>query len=272
MKKIEIKKGQKFGRLTVIREVEPRFDSKGRKIRMVLCKCDCGNRSTLQLSRLTCGITSSCGCLRLERVGSLNKRYEKITGQKLPDSFSFRETRIYRIWTDMLHRCINPTEKNYHGKGITVCEEWRSDFFNFYFWAIENGYTDKLTIDRLNSNGNYEPSNCRWATYKQQNNNNCMNKSITYNGETHTVGEWGDITGIGRDLLYERVIFNHWPIEKAFATPPEQHRKPLTDDEVRDIRKRSSEGVSRRKLADDYNIDISCIHNLLRGATYKNVK
>lgn len=272
MNRIEIKQGQKFGRLTVIREVEPHINPKGQKVRMILCKCDCGNESTIQLSRLTCGLTTSCGCLRLEKVGSLNKRYEKITGEKLPEGFSFRKSRIYGIWTDMLHRCVNPAEKNYYGKGISVCEEWRSDFFNFYFWAIDNGYTDELTIDRIDSDGNYEPSNCRWATYKQQNNNNCMNRKVTYNGVTHTIGEWGEITGIGRDLLYQRIIFNNWPIEKAFTTPPEQHRKPLTDEDVRNIRRRSNEGVSRKELAEEYNIDVSCIYNLLRGTTYKHIK
>lgn len=272
MKKIEIQQGQKFGRLTIVKEVEPYINTKGKKIRMILCKCDCGNETTIQLSRFTNGITSSCGCLRLERVKSLNKRYEKITGQKLPEDFSFTKSRIYGIWTNMLHRCTNPVEKNYYGKGITVCKEWQIDFFNFYFWAMENGYTDDLTIDRINSNGNYEPSNCRWATYKQQNNNNQMNRSVTYNGITHTIGECGDITGVGRNLLYQRIITLGWPLEKAFYTPVEKHRKSLTDDEVRDIRKKSTDGVSRKDLAFEYNIDISCVHNLLRGATYQHVK
>lgn len=272
MRKIEIKQGQKFGRLTVIQEVEPHFDAKGRKVRMILCKCDCGNMTTLQISRLTCGITTSCGCLRLEKVGSLNKRYEKMTGKILPKGFSFRKSRIYRIWTNMLHRCINHKERNYYGKGIAVCEEWASDFFNFYFWVIDNGYTDELTIDRIDSNGNYEPSNCRWATYKQQNNNNSMNRIFTYKGETHTIGEWSDILGINRNLLYERTIFKKWPIEKAINTPIEKHRQHLTDDEVRTIRRKSQNGFSRKVLADEYNIDVSCIHKLLRGATYKHVK
>lgn len=219
MKRIEIQQGKRFGRLTIIKEVEPHINPKGEKVRMVLCKCDCGNETTIQLSRFTNGITSSCGCLRLERVKSLNKRYEKITGKKLPKDFSFRKSRIYGIWTDMIHRCTNPKEKNYYGKGITVCEEWRSDFFNFYFWAIENGYTDKLTIDRIDSNRNYEPSNCRWATYKQQNNNNCMNRKVTYNGTTYTIGEWSEITGISRNLLYQRIVTNKWTIEKALTTP-----------------------------------------------------
>lgn len=272
MKGREIKQGQKFGRLTVIKEVEPHINSKGKKVRMFLCKCDCGNEIIVRLGRLNHNVETSCGCLHLERSGSLNIRYEKITGQKLPEGFSFRKSRIYNIWTDMCGRCVNPKEKNYFGKGISVCEEWRSDFFNFYFWAMNNGYTDKLTIDRIDSDRNYEPSNCRWATYKQQNNNNSMNRSVTYNGVTHTIGEWGDITGIGRDLLYQRVITWKWPLEKAFYTPAEQHRKHLTDDEVRDIRKRSNEGISRKELALEYNIDVSCIHNLLRGATYQHVK
>lgn len=201
---------------------------------------------------------------------SLLKRYEERTGIVLPIDFSFHETRIYNIWSQMMYRCKNKKNKLYGGKGIAVCDEWK-DFINFYIWTEKTGYNDKLTIDRIDSNGNYEPSNCRWATYKQQNNNNSMNRKITYNGETHTVGEWGDITGIGRNLLYERIIMNHWPVKKAFSTLSEKHRKPLTEEEVKDIRKKHKEGVLSTKLSKEYNIDVSCIYNLLRGVTYKHI-
>lgn len=169
---------------------------------MILCKCDCGNETTIQLSRFVNGITSSCGCLRLERVKSLNKRYEKITGQKLPEDFSFRKSRIYGIWTDMLHRCTNPAEKNYYGKGITVCKEWQIDFFNFYFWAMKNGYTDDLTIDRINTLGNYEPSNCRWADVFTQANNRTTNKDI---GISMTMAELARKNGIKYSTLKYRI-------------------------------------------------------------------
>jgi len=202
---------------------------------------------------------------------SLLKRYEERTGIVLPIDFCFHKTRIYNVWSQMMYRCRNKKNKLYGGKGITVCDEWK-DFITFYLWAMNNGYNDELTIDRIDSNGNYEPSNCRLATYKQQNNNNSMNRKITFNGETHTVGEWGDIIGIGRDLLYERIIMNHWPIDKAFSTSPEMHRKPLTDEEVRDIRRKRKAGISSTELSKEYNIDVSCIYNLLRGVNYKHVK
>lgn len=205
------------------------------------------------------------------RHNPISKKYEERTGEILPLGFSFSRTRIYKIWVHMIDRCRDKRNRLYGGKGITVCDEWK-DFITFYIWAKETGYNDELTIDRIDSNGNYEPSNCRWATYKQQNNNNCMNRSITYNGETHTIGEWGDITGIGRDLLYERIIMNHWPIDRAFCTQPEKHRTPLTDEEVRDIRRKRKEGVSSTELSKEYNIDVSCIYNLLRGVNYKHVK
>lgn len=79
--------------------------------------------------------------------------------------------RLHRIWQDMKTRCYNPKHesyKNYGGRGITVCEEWRKDFTAFYLWAIEHGYDKSLSIDRINNDGNYEPNNCRWATTKEQ--------------------------------------------------------------------------------------------------------
>lgn len=267
MRKIVLEEGKKYGRLTFIKEVSPIG-----KRRMILCKCDCGNESILPLARLTNGITVSCGCLQSESVKTLSKRYEERTGIKLPSDFAFTSTRIYKIWVNMCGRCRNPKEKNYYGKGITVCDEWKNDFINFYIWSMEHGYTDELTIDRIDSSGNYEPSNCRWATYKQQNNNNCMNRSITYNGETHTIGEWGDITGIGRNLLYQRIITRKVPIDKAMNNSVELHRDNLSDDEVREIRAKYSNGTTSEELSTQYNIDVSSIRRVVTYKTYKNVK
>lgn len=207
-----------------------------------------------------------------KRNNPLSKRYKEKTGLELPKGFAFTRTRIYKIWVHMCSRCKNPKEKNYYGKGISVCDEWKNDFINFYIWSINNGYEDKLTIDRINSEGNYEPSNCRWVTYKQQNNNNCMNRKITYNGETHTIGEWGDITGIGRNLLYQRIITRKVPIDKAMKNSVELHRDNLSDDEVREIRTKYSNGTTSEELSTQYNIDVSSIRRVVTYKTYKNVK
>ncbi len=104
----------------------------------------------------------------------------------------------------------------YGGRGITVCDEWKSDFETFYKWAIDNGYNDALTIDRIDTNGNYEPSNCRWATMKEQTNNVRRNNRVEFNGVVHTVSEWSDITGINKKTLWNR-LSRGWPIEKALT-------------------------------------------------------
>ena len=106
-----------------------------------------------------------------------------------------------------------------------MCDEWRNDFMTFYNWSIANGYADNLTIDRIDSKGNYEPSNCRWVTYKQQANNTSSNVSITFNGETHTLAIWGDILGIQPQTLYYRINKAKWSIEKVLTTPVKIYKR-----------------------------------------------
>ena len=104
--------------------------------------------------------------------------------------------RLYRIWQMMRQRCNNENAENYKyygGRGICVCDEWENDFSLFALWSFANGYNDNLTIDRIESNGNYEPSNCRWISKKEQMNNRSSNTKYTYDGETHTLSEWADI-------------------------------------------------------------------------------
>ena len=108
---------------------------------------------------------------------------------------------------------------DYGGRGITVCKEWLDSFQAFYDWAMANGYADDLTIDRIDVDGNYEPSNCRWATRKQQGNNKRSNVLITYGEETHTLAEWAEKVGIKRTTLVSRLFVNHWDIEKALFQP-----------------------------------------------------
>lgn len=133
-----------------------------------------------------------------------------------------RKTRLYSIYRGMKDRCQRKTNDNYNrygGRGIKVCEEWLSDFMAFYNWAINNGYKDNLTIDRINSNGNYEPSNCRWQTYKEQANNTRKNNFITFNNETHSLSQWAEILGMKRSTLTTRIHRQHWDIAKALTTP-----------------------------------------------------
>jgi hypothetical protein len=119
-----------------------------------------------------------------------------------------RKTRLYRIWANIKTRCTNTNDPHfdrYGGRGITICDEWKNDFKAFYDWSMSNGYADDLTIDRIDNNGNYEPSNCRWVTVAEQNRNKRNVKYITYNGETHTISEWTDILHLGKETIRERL-------------------------------------------------------------------
>lgn len=123
------------------------------------CQCNCGGVCTVESNNLKSGITKSCGCYRED----FRKKH------------NLTRTRLYRIYRHIKERCFNPNSKSYkyYGScGIVMCNEWKNDFMNFYNWAMSNGYDDKLSIDRIDVNGNYEPSNCRWVTMKEQ----CKNR------------------------------------------------------------------------------------------------
>lgn len=131
-----------------------------------------------------------------------------------------RYTRIYNIWKSMQQRCKNPNSinyKNYGAKGVLVCKEWSDNFEAFRDWAMANGYNDNLTIDRINVNGNYEPENCRWVSYKEQANNKSNNRLVEFKGEIHTLGEWSSITGVKLSTIWAR-LQRGWSIEKTLTT------------------------------------------------------
>lgn len=138
-------------------------------------KCECGSEpKSIRESHLTSGVTHSCGCKKRKQITKMNK--DNIKHGK-------RYTRLYKIWCGMKYRCYNENYdgyNNYGGRGIIVCQEWITDFENFYEWAIENGYKDTLTIERINVNGNHCPENCKWATMKEQENNKRNNTVLEW--------------------------------------------------------------------------------------------
>ena len=212
-KRLDIPDGTRYGRLVIIKEVEPKKLTREYR-RMFLCRCDCGEEIVTSLNSLRTGGATSCGCKRKEHcsIANINRRTR-------PNNEDAK--RIYTIWCNMKSRCFRKTASSYNiygARGISVCDDWRNEFLAFYEWAIANGYKPGLTIDRIDCNGNYEPSNCRWATMTEQANNKRKNVLITHNGETHTIAEWSRLTGINRTTIRIRLI-NGWDDEMLFSKP-----------------------------------------------------
>lgn len=163
---IIVNKGDRYGRLTVVGEAGFYTTTKGKRVRLIECVCDCGNKMVARLTNLRTGNTVSCGCFKKESISNQKRCHH------------MQNTRIYRIWCGIKRRCYNKNDEHYHlygGRDIKVCKEWRESFLEFYNWAINNGYDDSLSIDRIDFNRDYEPNNCRWANQKTQ----CRNKSST---------------------------------------------------------------------------------------------
>lgn len=143
------------------------------------------------------------GCRQGRISTALCDGQKSLQGYKIIKAISEQEIyankRLRKIWGSMKERCYRPMHmhyKNYGGRGITVCDEWKDDYIAFARWAYKNGYRDDLTIDRENNDGNYEPSNCRWITVKEQNNNTRSNRIIEYKGTQYTVSQLAEVAGL----------------------------------------------------------------------------
>lgn len=196
---------KKYNFLTILKEVEPKQNSKGHKIKQVECLCECGSIKVINLNDLKSGKTKSCGCKR-----ALSNT-----------SHGMRNSPEYSSWRNMIKRCYNSNHtayKNYGGRGIEVCESWRSSFTAFY--TDMGNKPEGTTLDRIDVNGHYNKENCRWSTVKEQNINKRNVKSINYCGMSKTIKEWYEYFEMDKkDIKYttfhSRIIRLGWTLEEA---------------------------------------------------------
>lgn len=200
--------GQRFGNLTAISPVKTGSSAKW------LCRCDCGNETTVWSYDLQSGHTVSCGCIK-RKTPARYVNYESVKKEN---------QRLYNIWSGMKQRCYNPKSKSYHNygeRGIAVSQEWKNSFSAFLSWANANGYSETLTLDRIDPNGNYCPENCRWIPLKEQPKNTRFtynNRMLTINGTTKSIDEWAKEANIQPWLLGMRV--NRGMKESKLLLPP----------------------------------------------------
>lgn len=202
--------GDRFGRRVVLGATFMLPSRSGRLNQFCVTKCDCGVTGIADVASMRSKRALSCGCAGRESPSCGNYRH------------GGRATRLYRIWAGMLMRCTNPNLKSfprYGGRGILVCDEWRS-FRSFQEWSILAGYRDDLTIERIDTNGNYEPANCTWVTFAEQNINKRNNRLLVAFGETKTMKEWSrDVRcAVAYSVLSSR-IQSGWNHERSIVTP-----------------------------------------------------
>lgn len=204
----------KFGKLTVIKEVEKYYQPNGKSVRRWLCTCECGNKKIIYQSSLLNGNTKSCGC-------GCEKNRERIMNKAgIRKKEHTKYVSLCSIHNAMKQRCLNPNSTEYHrygGRGITICGEWldkENGCKNFVEWALNNGYSDNLTIDRIDNDKGYSPDNCRWATRYEQMANTSKSVHILYLGKDY------NFTSLGKKFGVCNQVISRW-YYKGFLTGEE---------------------------------------------------
>lgn len=201
-RRITITAGQRFGQLTATGRTEYR----GRSTLFVEVICDCGSPTRwARWHHLSKGCSRSCGC-GVVKAARAHGEYN---------------THLYQVWADIKQRCLNPKNRSYGGyggRGITICGEWAANYEAFRDWALTSGFSDDLQIERKNNNGNYEPSNCKWATRIEQANNVRSNQRIEHDGVSKTIAEWARCVGISHITLRGRLA-SGWSVADALSKP-----------------------------------------------------
>ena len=204
--------GKKFGRLTVVVRGEDYISPKGYRGINWVCVCECGKTVIVRGCNLKSGASRSCGCIVEEKPNHT--------------THGLSNKRLYSIWKGIKDRCNNPNNSSYDdygGRGISVCADWNDCFMSFYQWSIEHGYTDGLSINRIDNNGSYCPDNCEWADSITQANNTRRNHYVTYNGKTQSISHWEREYDIPYNRLKDR-LKNGWDIQRALTTS-KQHNQ-----------------------------------------------
>lgn len=206
--------GKRFGRLTVKEYIKA--ENRENKRKQYLCVCDCGNIFYARKENLLSGRNLSCGCYKMERYKDGHTKTHGMSKEK-----------IYSVWRNMIRRCYDKNNKKYNlygDRGISVCPEWLGEhgFENFAKWSFENGYKNTkernpYSLDRINNDGNYEPSNCRWANAETQGNNKRVNKKLKYKGEEYTTAELSRILNIPYTSIYLQVIKKGKSVEEFLS-------------------------------------------------------
>ena len=189
--------GKTYGRLQVLKRTT---QTKHKKWKF-LCRCVCGTEIDVVGASLISGNTSSCGCFQRDQTGAAARVHAVTHG--------LSNHPLYDVWVDIRRRCSDPRVSSYHnygGRGISICKEWDADFLVFYNWCMSAGWVHGMEVDRYpNNDGNYEPTNCRIATCKQNQNNKRTNVWATIGEETLTAAQWGDKTGISPNVISRRI-------------------------------------------------------------------
>lgn len=207
--------GQKFGRLTILEDLGYQTIN-NRRSRYLKCLCDCGKELIVAQADILSKHVQSCGCLRIETTIMRDKE-RAIRGG---DSVDPENIRLYGIWCGMKDRCYRKEHNRYYrygARGIKVCDEWM-DYLKFKEWALSNGYTKELSIDRIDTDGDYKPSNCKWSTREEQMNNTSRNINIEYKGRIQTLTQWCRELGLNYGRVKARIYSGFTP-EQAFETP-----------------------------------------------------
>ena len=195
--------GHKFGMLTVLS-----FSHKKKNRHYYNVKCDCGNEKVVCLEDMRVGDTSSCGCFQKKQLKNMATTHGE------------SHTRLYKIWAGIRKRCYdnNSSRYSYYGaRGVKIYSAW-DNFETFKLWSMANGYNDTLSIDRINVDGNYEPTNCRWVNKVVQANNRRTNRYLEYKGVTKSMMDWCRELGLSYYKIRSRIYNYHWSVERAFET------------------------------------------------------